>query len=190
MRRRVGGEADGAVLWWHVHSQSLLSPLLLACLTAAVAGSMPPVALASAALRSRLCFRLLRSLPLSSCSCRPVSSKQSTISRTRAALQGKFVGIRENVLTYPNGLSLLRIGLTPVLSICILNHYYLTSLSVLLVAGVTDVLDGYIARTFPSQRSVLGSVLDPLADKLLIATLFLSLTKVSLIPGESLRRLF
>lgn len=46
-------------------------------------------------------------------------------------------------------------------------------------------MDGYIARNFPNQRSMLGSFLDPFADKLLVATLFLTLTYVELIPGKS-----
>ena len=44
-------------------------------------------------------------------------------------------------------------------------------------------LDGWIARTFPSQSSLAGSFLDPMADKLLIGTLFISLTFSGLIPG-------
>ncbi len=44
-------------------------------------------------------------------------------------------------------------------------------------------LDGYIARTWPTQKSALGSALDPLADKILISILYLSLTYAELIPG-------
>lgn len=43
--------------------------------------------------------------------------------------------------------------------------------------------DGYIARNYPNQRSELGTFLDPMADKLLVATLFATLTYVHLIPG-------
>lgn len=49
-------------------------------------------------------------------------------------------------------------------------------------AGLSDLADGWIARTWTSQASKLGSVLDPVADKLLVGTLFLSLTWVDLIP--------
>ena len=45
-------------------------------------------------------------------------------------------------------------------------------------------LDGWIARNFKSQASKIGSFLDPMADKILIATLFLSLTYMDLIPGK------
>lgn len=44
-------------------------------------------------------------------------------------------------------------------------------------------LDGYIARTWPTQKSALGSALDPLADKILISILYVSLTYAELIPG-------
>ncbi|EEC18698.1 cdp-diacylglycerol--glycerol-3-phosphate 3-phosphatidyltransferase, putative, partial [Ixodes scapularis] len=43
-------------------------------------------------------------------------------------------------------------------------------------------LDGWVARAFPSQQSNLGTLVDPLADKCLVATLFLSLTVAGLIP--------
>lgn len=95
-----------------------------------------------------------------------------------------LTAIRENIFTYPNGLTLSRIALTPVLCWCILNDHHITSLSLFAVAGLTDLLDGYIARNYPNQKSVLGSVLDPLADKFLVASLFLSLTSVHSIPGE------
>lgn len=47
-------------------------------------------------------------------------------------------------------------------------------------------LDGFIARTWPNQKSALGSALDPLADKILISVLYVSLTYAELIPGTSL----
>lgn len=47
-------------------------------------------------------------------------------------------------------------------------------------------LDGYIARTWPTQKSALGSALDPLADKILISILYVSLTYAELIPGIKL----
>uniref|UniRef100_A0A3Q2CQX4 cardiolipin synthase (CMP-forming) n=1 Tax=Cyprinodon variegatus TaxID=28743 RepID=A0A3Q2CQX4_CYPVA len=56
-----------------------------------------------------------------------------------------------------------------------------TSLRVALV--IKGVLDGYIARTWPTQKSALGSALDPLADKILISVLYVSLTFAQLIPA-------
>lgn len=50
------------------------------------------------------------------------------------------------------------------------------------IAGVSDMLDGYIARNFPGQASTLGMAIDPLADKLLMTIVTLSLTWVDLFP--------
>lgn len=104
------------------------------------------------------------------------------IRETRAVVKDKLDGMRENIFTYPNGLCVLRIALTPVMGYCVLEHHHVAALSLFLVAGLTDLLDGYIARTFPSQKSVLGSLLDPVADKLLVAASFLTLTIDNLIP--------
>ena len=51
-------------------------------------------------------------------------------------------------------------------------------------SGVTDFLDGYIARNWPGQKSYLGSILDPLADKLLIGTLTITLAASGMMPIE------
>jgi len=56
------------------------------------------------------------------------------------------------------------------------------ALWLLAFAGLSDLADGWIARTWTSQASKLGSFLDPVADKLLVGTLFLSLAWVGLIP--------
>lgn len=56
------------------------------------------------------------------------------------------------------------------------------ALWLLAFAGLSDLADGWIARTWTSQASKLGSFLDPVADKLLVGTLFLSLAWVDLIP--------
>lgn len=55
-------------------------------------------------------------------------------------------------------------------------------MSLLIIAGFSDLADGWIARTWTSQASKLGSFLDPVADKLLVGTLFLSLAWVGLVP--------
>lgn len=88
----------------------------------------------------------------------------------------------ENVLTIPNVLTVSRIVMCPLLAYLVVQHDYSTAFFLFSVAGATDLLDGWIARTFPSQSSLAGSFLDPMADKILISTLFLSLTYSSLIP--------
>eukprot|EP00160_Parvularia_atlantis_P018957 Unigene7227_Nuclearia_a/m.22187 Unigene7227_Nuclearia_a/g.22187 ORF Unigene7227_Nuclearia_a/g.22187 Unigene7227_Nuclearia_a/m.22187 type:complete len:263 (-) Unigene7227_Nuclearia_a:60-848(-) len=80
---------------------------------------------------------------------------------------------RERVLNLPNLLSLSRICATPVLGFLVVDGHYSAALGLFVAAGVTDLLDGWIARTW-DQRTVFGAALDPFADKLLMTTLTLS----------------
>ncbi|XP_051000649.1 cardiolipin synthase (CMP-forming) [Acomys russatus] len=88
----------------------------------------------------------------------------------------------ENPWTIPNMLSMTRIGLAPVLGYLILEEDFNVALGVFALAGLTDLLDGFIARNWANQKSALGSALDPLADKVLISILYVSLTYADLIP--------
>ncbi len=83
--------------------------------------------------------------------------------------------------TAPNLLSLLRICLAPFLVAAILQGDYVLSFVLFVAAGLTDALDGALARWL-KQRSMLGHYLDPVADKLLLSTLFLVLMYKGLIP--------
>uniref|UniRef100_A0A3B3ZYC8 Cardiolipin synthase (CMP-forming) n=1 Tax=Periophthalmus magnuspinnatus TaxID=409849 RepID=A0A3B3ZYC8_9GOBI len=94
----------------------------------------------------------------------------------------KFKQLYENPWTVPNLLCVCRILLAPVLGHLIMTQHFHLSLALFTLAGATDLLDGYIARTWPSQKSALGSALDPLADKILISVLYVSLTYAELIP--------
>ncbi|CAG6016436.1 unnamed protein product [Menidia menidia] len=89
----------------------------------------------------------------------------------------------ENPWTVPNLLCVCRILLAPFLGHLIIQQHFDLSLALFTLAGATDLLDGYIARTWPGQKSALGSALDPLADKILISVLYLSLTYAELIPA-------
>ncbi|KAM3962436.1 cardiolipin synthase [Aphomia sociella] len=89
---------------------------------------------------------------------------------------------RENVYTIPNILCVTRIAMSPYLGYVILQDNYSLAVGLLVFAGITDLLDGWIARTWKSQSTKMGSFLDPMADKVLIATLFISLTWQNLIP--------
>ncbi len=84
-------------------------------------------------------------------------------------------------MTIPNTLTLARIVLIPVLVWFLLNGKMNAALTVFFVAGITDGLDGLIARVF-NQKSRLGAFLDPLADKLLLVTSFMVLGHMSLVP--------
>ncbi|MEO5656790.1 MAG: CDP-alcohol phosphatidyltransferase family protein [Nitrospiria bacterium] len=81
----------------------------------------------------------------------------------------------------PNALTLLRIVLVPVLVGLVLYHHFGAAAAVFLVAGLTDALDGMLARIL-DQRTTLGRYLDPLADKLLLVMSFLTLSFVGSIP--------
>ena len=83
--------------------------------------------------------------------------------------------------TAPNLLTLLRICLAPFLVAAILERHFAVSFGLFVAAGLTDALDGLLARLL-KQRSMLGEYLDPVADKLLLSTLFLVLMHMSLIP--------
>jgi cardiolipin synthase (CMP-forming) len=81
----------------------------------------------------------------------------------------------------PNFLTLLRICLAPFLVAAILEGHYELSFVLFVGAGLTDLLDGALARVL-KQRSMLGHYLDPVADKLLLSTLFLVLLHKGLMP--------
>ena len=84
------------------------------------------------------------------------------------------------VLTAANQLTLLRLLLVPVFVLCMLYDRPGWALVTFAVAGITDALDGLLARR--SGPTTLGAWLDPMADKLLLATMFIVLT----LPGLGL----
>lgn len=81
----------------------------------------------------------------------------------------------KNIFTIPNILSVFRLLLLPVIVYMYMNQkdYVLTGI-LLLISGLTDLLDGYIARTF-NMMSDLGKILDPVADKATQAVVLLCL---------------
>lgn len=81
----------------------------------------------------------------------------------------------------PNLLTLMRLFIVPYLVIEILDARYRLAFGLFLVAGFSDGLDGMLARVL-KQKTKLGQYLDPIADKLLLSTLFLVLTHMSLVP--------
>ena len=85
-------------------------------------------------------------------------------------------------MNIPNLLTLLRIILVPGIVILLMRESFLFALILFVVAGITDCLDGFLARVL-RQQTVLGSYLDPLADKALVATSFITLSILGLIPG-------
>ncbi len=78
------------------------------------------------------------------------------------------------IFNVPNQLTLLRLGFLPLFLILIIYDRYGWGLAVLLIAAITDGLDGLLARRL-NQRTALGAYLDPIADKMLLSSSFLVL---------------
>src|ERR1044072_6753131 len=89
------------------------------------------------------------------------------------------------VITIPNLLTLVRMALIPVFVGALYYQRFGWALAVFVTAGVTDGLDGLFARRF-NQYSQLGQILDPIADKLLLVTSFITLSMPSIMAPEAL----
>ncbi len=85
------------------------------------------------------------------------------------------------ILTIPNLLTFLRMGLIPVFAILLIYGYFGWALVTFFVAGISDGVDGFIARRF-NQQSELGTILDPIADKLLMTVAFIILSLPMIYP--------
>lgn len=85
-------------------------------------------------------------------------------------------------MTIPNIITMIRILLTPLFVIYLINDQLLTGLVILVICGVSDGLDGLIARVF-KQKSKLGSYLDPLADKIILMSAFIALSIRGFLPS-------
>jgi CDP-diacylglycerol--glycerol-3-phosphate 3-phosphatidyltransferase len=86
-------------------------------------------------------------------------------------------------MNLPNSLTLIRIFLVPLLVALLLTKYNtLIAALIFLAASMTDLLDGYFARK-RGQVTTLGILLDPVADKLLIASAFISLVQLQIVPA-------
>jgi cardiolipin synthase len=85
------------------------------------------------------------------------------------------------VINIPNLLSFLRIALVPVFLWLLLQELFLAAIVVLAVAGLTDFLDGFLARKL-NQTTKLGKMLDPVADRLYIFATLLALSATGYVP--------
>ncbi len=86
-----------------------------------------------------------------------------------------------NIITIPNLLTFLRMALIPVFAILLYYGQSGWALITFLVAGISDGVDGFVARRF-NQQSELGTILDPIADKLLMTTAFIIMTLPHIFP--------
>jgi cardiolipin synthase len=85
-------------------------------------------------------------------------------------------------MNLPNILTLIRILLIPLFVILIINKSFGWALIVFAIAGITDGIDGLIAR-ITRQRTELGAYLDPIADKLLLSAGFVTLAIIEFLPS-------
>jgi len=92
------------------------------------------------------------------------------------------VNLRQ-ILTAPNQLTMLRMIFLPFIVINLVKHDFKWALALFILAGMSDGLDGLLARTL-HQQTLLGQYLDPIADKLLMSTLFLVLSIERMIPWK------
>jgi cardiolipin synthase len=91
--------------------------------------------------------------------------------------------VKSQLLTAPNQITLLRLIFIPFVIITVLDDNWPWALGLLIAAGLSDALDGLLARTL-HQQTLLGQYLDPLADKLLLSSLFLVLSVAKKIPWK------
>ncbi len=94
--------------------------------------------------------------------------------RTKGRLRSK-VEEKLRPLTLPNFITLLRLGMVPFFLLAVNQGEYLAALALFVLAGLTDAMDGAIARWF-DQCSRFGTYLDPIADKILLVSAYVALT--------------
>ena len=85
-------------------------------------------------------------------------------------------------MNIPNLLTILRILLVPILVILLIQRSFTKAFVIFFVCGLTDALDGFVARLM-NQKTVLGAYLDPIADKALMISCFVTLSIRSVIPS-------
>src|SRR5215510_11985823 len=82
---------------------------------------------------------------------------------------------------FANQVTLFRLLVIPVILIAVLYGHHSLALALFLVAGITDAIDGLLARKL-NLKTVLGGYLDPIADKLLLSSLFFILALIHTVP--------
>jgi cardiolipin synthase len=112
------------------------------------------------------------------------SRRQSLGAALRPILDGRDSAVKlSQLLTFPNQLTLLRMSFLPFIVIKLVDGRYGVALILFVLAGMSDGLDGLVARAL-KQQTVLGQYLDPIADKMLLSTVFLVLSILHKIPWK------
>jgi CDP-diacylglycerol--glycerol-3-phosphate 3-phosphatidyltransferase len=89
------------------------------------------------------------------------------------------------MLNLPNSITIFRIFLVPFLVVVLLTkipNWEFIGLGIFIIGMISDALDGYLARKY-NQKTSLGALLDPVADKLLISSVFISLVELQIVPA-------
>jgi cardiolipin synthase len=89
----------------------------------------------------------------------------------------------ENIYTVPNILTFSRLIAAPVVGYLLVHNYHAAALSLFAYAGITDLVDGWIARKYHLQ-TVVGTIIDPMADKLLMTIGVACLAVNGSLPGK------
>jgi len=89
----------------------------------------------------------------------------------------------ENIYTIPNILTFSRLIAAPVIGYLVLHDHHAWAVGLFAYAGITDLVDGWIARKWNLQ-TVVGTVIDPMADKTLMTILTVCLAVKGALPGE------
>ena len=85
------------------------------------------------------------------------------------------------ILRLPNAITVARLALAPVMILLLKEQDYRAALIVFVLAGVSDALDGFIAKHY-NQTTRLGAILDPVADKTLLVSVYVMMTVLDAIP--------
>ncbi|KAL2271709.1 hypothetical protein VTJ83DRAFT_1080 [Remersonia thermophila] len=101
--------------------------------------------------------------------------------RKMQTAMAKARNLRENIYTLPNLLTFSRLIAAPFIGYCILHDHHTAALSLFAYAGITDALDGWIARRW-NLKTVVGTVIDPMADKTLMTVLTVALAMKGALP--------
>jgi cardiolipin synthase (CMP-forming) len=89
--------------------------------------------------------------------------------------------MQASALNIANLLTVLRFCLVPIVVVSIINREWIFALVIFIAAGITDAIDGFVARHF-NMRTELGAYLDPLADKALLVSIYITLASIGVIP--------
>ena len=113
----------------------------------------------------------------------PTASTNLTINCWGQECEFRGVRVKNQFWTAPNQLTLLRLMFIPFVITNVLDDNWRWALGLLVFAGLSDGLDGWLARML-NQQTMLGQYLDPIADKLLLSSLFLVLSIAHKIPWK------